>query len=79
MNLQVETILQAALLDRKEVQLSNKLVSAHALIENAINNLILPLQENIVDEKILVPRQKISATIFLCGDSNIPLFKDTFE
>jgi len=46
MNLQVETILQAALLDRKEVQLSNKLVSAHALIENAINNLILPLQEN---------------------------------
>ncbi len=45
MNKQVETILQAALLDKQEVQLNLKKVSAHQLINNAINNITLPVQE----------------------------------
>jgi two-component system phosphate regulon sensor histidine kinase PhoR len=45
MNKQVETILQAALLDRKEVQLNLKITSFHQLINNAVKNVSLPLQE----------------------------------
>jgi two-component system phosphate regulon sensor histidine kinase PhoR len=45
MNKQVETILQAALLDRKEVQLDLKMISIHQLIVNAVKNITLPLQE----------------------------------
>ena len=45
MNKQVETILQAALLDRHEVQLNLKKLSAHELINRAINNISLPIQE----------------------------------
>ncbi len=45
MNKQVETILQAALLDRREVQLNLKITSFHQLINNAVKNISLPLQE----------------------------------
>jgi len=45
MNKQVETILQAALLDKQEVQLNLKKVSAHELITRAINNILLPVNE----------------------------------
>lgn len=45
MNKQVETILQAALLDRQEVQLNRKNCSAHELIQSAINKMHLQLQE----------------------------------
>ena len=45
MNKQVETILQAALFDRKEVQLNKKLISVHSIIRDAVNNVQLPLQE----------------------------------
>jgi two-component system, OmpR family, phosphate regulon sensor histidine kinase PhoR len=45
MNKQVETILQAALLDKQEVQLNLKKLSAHELISNAVNNIALPLNE----------------------------------
>ncbi|HMJ46734.1 MAG TPA: HAMP domain-containing sensor histidine kinase [Ferruginibacter sp.] len=45
MNKQVETILQAALLDKQEIQLNLKKLSAHALIKSAINNIILPIEE----------------------------------
>jgi two-component system, OmpR family, phosphate regulon sensor histidine kinase PhoR len=45
MNKQVETILQAALLDKQEVQLNLKKLSAHELINNALNNIALPLNE----------------------------------
>ncbi len=45
MNKQVETILQAALLDKQEVQLNLKKMSAHALITNAVNNISLPIAE----------------------------------
>jgi two-component system phosphate regulon sensor histidine kinase PhoR len=45
MNKQVETILQAALLDKQEVQLNRKKLSAHELINNALNNIALPLNE----------------------------------
>lgn len=45
MNKQVETILQAALLDKQEVQLNLKKLSAHTLIESAINNMLLPIEE----------------------------------
>ncbi|MEO6187417.1 MAG: HAMP domain-containing sensor histidine kinase [Ginsengibacter sp.] len=45
MNKQVETILQAALLDKQEIQLNVKPVHMNEIIESAINNIKLPLQE----------------------------------
>ena len=45
MNKQVETILQAALLDNQAVRLNLKKTSAHQLIQQAINNLSLALEE----------------------------------
>jgi two-component system, OmpR family, phosphate regulon sensor histidine kinase PhoR len=45
MNKQVETILQAALLEKQEVQLNLKKLSTHDLISDAINNISLPLNE----------------------------------
>ena len=45
MNKQVETILQAALLDKQEVQLNLKKLSAHVLIKSALNNIELPVNE----------------------------------
>ena len=45
MNKQVETILQAALLDKQEVQLNLKKISAHELIRSALNNIELPVNE----------------------------------
>jgi two-component system phosphate regulon sensor histidine kinase PhoR len=45
MNKQVETILQAALLDKQEVQLNLKKLSAHALIKSALNNIALPVED----------------------------------
>jgi two-component system, OmpR family, phosphate regulon sensor histidine kinase PhoR len=45
MNKQVETILQAALLDRREIQLNLKPLHAHDLIHLAVNNIRLPLEE----------------------------------
>ncbi len=45
MNKQVETILQAALLDKQEVQLNLKKQSANDLINIAVNNISLPVNE----------------------------------
>ena len=45
MNKQVETILQAALLDKQEVQLNLAQHSAHELITKALNNIALPVNE----------------------------------
>jgi len=45
MNKQVETILQAALLDRQEVQLNLKVLHAHELIDSALNNINLQVEE----------------------------------
>lgn len=45
MNKQVETILQAALLDKQEIQLNVAALHAHDLINAAINNIQLPLKE----------------------------------
>ena len=45
MNKQVETILQAALLDKQEVQLDVKPLHASDLINSALNNIRLPLHE----------------------------------
>lgn len=45
MNKQVETILQAALLDKQEVQLNLKRSLAHDLIVSALNNINLQVQE----------------------------------
>ncbi len=45
MNKQVETILQAALLEKQEVQLNLKKQSAQDLITNALNNIALPIEE----------------------------------
>ncbi len=45
MNKQVETILQAALLDKQEVQLHLKRLSAHDMIRSALNNILLQVEE----------------------------------
>ncbi len=45
MNKQVETILQAALLDKQEVQLNLKKSPAHDLITSALNNITLQVEE----------------------------------
>ena len=45
MNKQVETILQAAILDKQEVQLDLKPVHAHELITVALKNVVLPIQD----------------------------------
>ena len=45
MNKQVETILQAALLDKQEVQLNLKKLPAHDLITAALNNITLQVEE----------------------------------
>lgn len=45
MNKQVEAILQAALLDKRNIQFDLQPTAAHQLIQNAINNIQLPLQE----------------------------------
>ncbi|MEO6404870.1 MAG: HAMP domain-containing sensor histidine kinase [Ferruginibacter sp.] len=45
MNKQVEAILQAALLDKQQVQLNLKRLSAHDMIKAATNNIALPLEE----------------------------------
>jgi len=45
MNKQVETILQAALLDKQEVQLNLKKLHAHDLINAALNNITLQVEE----------------------------------
>lgn len=45
MNKQVETILQAALLDKQEVQLNLKKLHAHDLITSALNNINLQVEQ----------------------------------
>ena len=45
MNKQVETILQAALLDRQEVQLNLQKLYAHDLITSALNNIHLQVEQ----------------------------------
>ncbi|MBC7688284.1 MAG: HAMP domain-containing histidine kinase [Aquabacterium sp.] len=45
MNKQVETILQAALLDKQEVQLNLKKMHAHELINSALNNIHLQVDQ----------------------------------
>ncbi len=45
MNKQVESILQAALLDKQRVELNLKLFDAHQLIQTALNNVSLPIAE----------------------------------
>ena len=45
MNKQVETILQAALLDKQVVELNLKNLSAHDLIKSALNNIALQVEE----------------------------------
>ena len=54
MNKQVEAILQAALLDKQEVQLNLKRHTAHTLITIAVNNMTLPVQEKngVLDVKL---------------------------
>lgn len=45
MNKQVETILEAALMDKQEVQLNLVPLHAHELMRSAINNIQLPVKE----------------------------------
>ncbi len=59
MNKQVETILQAALLDKQEVQLNLKKISAHELITIALNNIALPVNEKQGKLEIRLEAQKV--------------------
>ena len=63
MNKQVETILQAALLDKQEVQLNLKKLSAHALIKSALNNIELPVNEKqgVLEVMLDAPKDMIMA------------------
>ena len=45
MNKQVETILQAAMLDKQQIQLNLRPLHAHEIITVALNNIRLPLEE----------------------------------
>ena len=45
MNKQVETILQAALLDKRQIQLNLKPTHAHEFINSALSNIKLPVEE----------------------------------
>jgi two-component system phosphate regulon sensor histidine kinase PhoR len=45
MNMQVETILQASLLEKNQIEMEFRKFSAHALMNKAIDNIRLPLQE----------------------------------
>ena len=45
MNKQVETILQAALLDKQQIQLNLRPTHAHELINSALSNIKLPVEE----------------------------------
>ncbi|MBA2250823.1 MAG: HAMP domain-containing histidine kinase [Chitinophagaceae bacterium] len=45
MNRQVETILEAALLDKQQIRLNLKAMHAHELIQVALNNIKLPVEE----------------------------------
>ncbi len=45
MNKQVETILQAAMLDKQQIQLNLKPLHAHEFVTAAVNNIRLPLEE----------------------------------
>ena len=58
MNKQVETILQAALLDKQEVQLNLKKLSAHELITSALNNIALPVNEKAGKLEVSLEAQK---------------------
>ena len=62
MNKQVESILQASLLDNKEIQLNRKLISAHQLIQQAVDNSMLSLQEK--NGKIATNLEASSDVIF---------------
>ena len=45
MNKQVETILQAALLDRQDLQLNLQSIHVHTIIQDAVENFQLQLQD----------------------------------
>ena len=69
MNKQVETILQAALLDKQEVQLNLKKLPAHDLIVSALNNINLQVEEkqgnlevNLDAEKDLIMADEVHFT-----------------
>lgn len=72
MNKQVESILQAALLDKQEVQLNLKTLHAHDMIKTALNNMALPIQEkggqlitNLDAAKDLVEADEVHFTNFI--------------
>ncbi|CAN5827233.1 hypothetical protein BH11BAC3_BH11BAC3_14850 [soil metagenome] len=63
MNKQVETILQAALLDKQEVQLNLKKSHAHELINSALNNINLQVEQvqGKLEVKLEAPKDMVLA------------------
>ena len=88
MNKQVETILQAALLDKKEVQLNLKKLHAHDLINSALNNIQLQVEEkkgklqvNLAATKDLVMADDVHFTNLVSNllDNAVKYSKDNLE
>ncbi|MEJ7627674.1 MAG: HAMP domain-containing sensor histidine kinase [Ferruginibacter sp.] len=85
MNKQVETILQAALLDKQKVELNLKNLSAHAMITSALNNIALPVEEkkgkliiNLGAEKDMVMADEVHFTNLVNSilDNSVKYSKD---
>ena len=88
MNKQVETILQAALLDKQEVQLNLKRLHAHDLITSALNNIHLQVEEkqgalevNLDAEKDIVMADEVHFTNLINNllDNAVKYSKDNLQ
>lgn len=88
MNKQVETILQAALLDKQEVQLNLKHLHAHDLINSALNNIYLQVEEkqgkldmhlDATEDKIMADEVHFTNLISNLLDNAIKYSKDNLQ
>ena len=88
MNKQVETILQAALLDKQEVQLNLKRLHAHDLITGALNNIHLQVEEkqgelevNLEAEKDIIMADEVHFTNLVNNllDNAVKYSKDSLQ
>ncbi|MBZ5858225.1 sensor histidine kinase [Flavihumibacter profundi] len=85
MNKQVETILQAALMDRQEIQLSKRPIRVHAVIEQVLENFDLQLQSkgghadiqlNAVNDEIMADEVHFTNLISNLVDNAVKYSKD---
>ncbi|MBC6490751.1 sensor histidine kinase [Flavihumibacter stibioxidans] len=88
MNKQVETILQAALMDRQEIQLNKRPVHVHAIIEQVLENFELQLQSrnghadvqfNAKDDEIMADEVHFTNLINNLVDNAVKYSKDNLQ